>query len=421
MNIKKFLCMAMIGLSSITYSNSTEAFGAFWYDKNVEITSLGKAMLFPLSNVDNPYMYKIDGNEYSLEYKENDYLFNQFSKKIKKLKFYRMSPGMFEMQEITIDKYSELLTAFKNEQERAKKVYEKTAADMYLVPVFRENRIQTDISPRAEFDVTLKSWTEVKNSPKGDYNTDEQSWRVHHVIPETPVHLHIMVLQFTGYDEKGNKILTFVDDRRAYGTTEEIQFKNITKYFRKEFDDVKSGKKFQSKGEPGKISIGFKNIKVPQSIGNDEYYLKSAFFAMKDEAFKRLKNVSIHYESDKANSANYYVDGALTNCKLTAYWHNPSISISDNLERTEETKWKDDKGKEHKQRKYYYKQKINDHLAHWSFTWSVNANLKLVNAKTNEIVMSNSYRNSNDKIMDCYRKIFKDFYGDVNNHFKKIK
>ena len=133
MRLKSFLCGMLLCLTIFIYHNSASAYGAFWYDKNVAITSLGKAMLFPLSDVNTPYQYKINPNEYSLEYKENDYLFKQFSKKIQKLKFYRMTPGLFEKEQITVDKYSDLLIAFPNEQARAAAVYDKTAADMYLV------------------------------------------------------------------------------------------------------------------------------------------------------------------------------------------------------------------------------------------------------------------------------------------------
>ena len=424
MRLKSFLSGILLCLTILVYHNSVNAYGAFWYDKNVAITSLGKAMLFPLSDVNTPYQYKINPNEYSLEYKENDYLFKQFSKKIQKLKFYRMTPGLFEKEQITVDKYSDLLIAFPNEQARAAAVYDKTAADMYLVPVFRENRIQTDISPRAEFNVTLKSWTEVYNAPgyyHQTYTADERVWNEYHVIPETPVHLHIMALQFTAYNEHGDKIFTFVDSRRGYGTTEEAQFKNIVKYFRKDFNEVKGGKKFNERGTANGISIGFKNITVPPNVGNDEYYLKSAFFAMKDEAFKRLKNISIKYDANEADSATYYITGGITSCKLNAYWHEPSITISNSLIRTEESTWTDEYGKSHKQRTSYYTQTINDHLAGWTFSWGVSANLSLVDARTGQVVISRSYSDSDDKLMDCYRHVFKNFYGDVNKFLKRNK
>ena len=73
MKIKKLLCSTLIGLATLTIQNTVDAYGAFWYDKNVEITALGKAMLFPMSNMNTPYQYKINANEYSLEFKENDY------------------------------------------------------------------------------------------------------------------------------------------------------------------------------------------------------------------------------------------------------------------------------------------------------------------------------------------------------------
>lgn len=419
----KSLITCIMLLMNFAFQSTANAYGAFWYDKNMEITSLGKAMIFPWSWAHAPYEYITSNVESSYEYRVNDYLYQQFSKKIKKLKFYPMAPGLAELRDISGERYDGLLVPFSTEQDRAKAVSNETAADMYLVPQAREHRVQKDISPRREFDVTLKSWTTIYNSPNHyhqTYTKDEKKRRVHHVIPQTPVYLNVMVLQIAGYDEKGNKILTFVDGRREYNRGLESEYKDIIKYFRKDFGDVKSGKKFQPKGKPGEISIGFKNIDLPQNVGNDEYLLKAAFFAMKDEAFKCLKDVNIKYDSKSSDESTYYIDGSITDCKLISTWHEPSYRVSDYLVRSEESKWKDKDGKEHKQKTYYYDQKINNILAHWSFSWGVVAKLRLVNAKTNNVVISKLYSNYNDKYMDCYRNIFKNFYNDVNKQLKKI-
>ena len=420
MKIKKLLCSTLIGLATLTIQNTVDAYGAFWYDKNVEITALGKAMLFPMSNMNTPYQYKINANEYSLEFKENDYLFKQFSKKISKLKFYRMAPGLFEKEQVTVDKYSDLLIEFPNEKARANAVYQKTAADMYLVPLVRDNHVEKHISPRKEFDVQLSSWTEVYNAPGYYHQTitkDKRTWTVHHVIPETPRYLRTLILQFTGYDEQGNKLLTFVDGRREYEVEEEPLFKNITKYFRKEFNDVKKGKKFiENIKKANGLSIGFKNLAVPANVGNDEYNIKAVFFAMKDESFKRLKNVNIKYNND--STPNYYVEGTITDNHLSKRWIDPSVSVSNKLIRSEESKWKDNKGNEHTQRTSYYTQEIRNHYGHYVYTWVSAADLRLVDAKNNQVVISKHYSNANDKLMDSYREIFKNFYNDVNKILK---
>ena len=70
---------------------------------------------------------------------------------------------------------------------------------------------------------------------------------------------------------------------------------------------------------------------------------------MKDEAYKRLKNINIKYASNEADSATYYVTGEITEGKLNAYWHNPSVTVSNKLIRTEESTWTDENNKSHKQ------------------------------------------------------------------------
>lgn len=400
--------------------STTFAFGVFWYDKNVEITSLTKAMLFPLSETNSPYDYFLNPKESSTAYQLNDYLFKQFSKKIKKLKFYRMTPGMFEKEQITVDKYDNLLIPFKSESERASAVYDVTAADLYLVPTFREFRVQTDISPRTEFDVPLQSWTAIYNSPKYPDKTiitDEKTWTEHFVVPETKIYLHITSLQFTGFDYKGNKVLTFVDERRQYGTYNDDQFKNMVKYFRKEFADVKSGKKFQSKADKSLPSIGFSNFNLPDNIANDEYFIKGFYFAMKDESFNRLKKFRIQYDS--STQPDYFIGGNLNSAKLVPYWNKPSVSVHSRIVYSDETKWKDKEGKEHTQDTTKYVQYVKGHPGYWSFSWHSSAYLRLVNSKTGAVIFSKTYSDSDDKLMDSWRHIFKDFYSDVNKLFKK--
>lgn len=66
-----------------------------------------------------------------------------------------------------------------------------------------------------------------------------------------------------------------------------------------------------------------------------------------------------------------------------------------------------------------YKDTIVDHYAYWSFTWNVRATFYLVNAKTGQVVVSESGTEFDDKPIDAYRKILRSFYGEVNKHFKK--
>ena len=396
---------------------SAQAHGVFWYDMSSDLPMWKKVVIFPLANSKDKNNYLISRDENSLLYWENKHLMERFEKKIKNLHTVRLAPGIKEKDEILVDKFSVLLNPYPNEKTRAEAVFEQTGADMYLLPRFKENRVQTDISPRTEVNVKLRSWTEISDSPNQDGTYDERTWTEHHVIPEKEVHLHIMQLEFEGYDTEANKVLLFTDARREYNVDEQHQFRNITKYIRKDFGDLKSNKN-KGKDKAGTINIGFGNLNLPSSVSSNEYYLKGAYFGMKIEALEKLKGVNVITDSASERDLDYYVQGNVERFDMTSTWVLPSVTTSAKLISTEETKWKDSKGKEHKMKTKKYKDEITDHYAHWTFSWNVRATFNLVNAKTGQVVVSESGTDFNDKPMDAYRKILRNFYGEVNKYFK---
>lgn len=397
---------------------SVHAYGIFWYDMSLDIPKWKKVVIFPLANSNDKNNYLISRDENSLLYWENKHLMERFEKKIKNMHTVRLAPGIKEKDEILVDKFSVLLNPYPDEKTRAAAVFEQTGADMYIFPRFKEKRIQVDISPRTEVDVQLSSWTEITGSKDSDGTYNKKTWTEHHVIPETKVYLHIMELEFEGYDTEANKVMLFTDARREYGTNEEKQFKDITKYIRKDFSELKSGK-HKDKDKAGAINVGFKNLNLPPDVGSDEYSLKGAYFGMKFEAMDKLKGVSVITDATSNKNLNYYVTGNVYRWKLIPTWHLPHATTYASLISSEETKWKDDKGKEHKMYTKKYQEKIVDHYAHWSFTWNVQANFQLVNAKTGKSVVSVSGNEFNDKPMDAHRKILRDFYKQVNKYFGK--
>lgn len=395
-----------------------QAYGIFWYDMSSDIPLWKKVVIFPLANSSDKNNWLISRDEDSLLYWENKYLMERFEKKIKNLHTVRLAPGIAEKDEILIDKFSVLLNPYPDEKTRAVAVFEQTGADMYLFPRFREKRIQVDTSPRTEFDVKLSSWTEESGGPDGYKTYDKKTWTEHHVIPEKKVYLYIMELEIEGFDTEANKVLLFTDARRDYNTDEESQFKDITKYIRRDIGEMKSGK-IKGKDKAGTINIGFKNIDLPADVGGDEYSLKGAYFGMKFEATEKLKGVSVITDAASDKDLDYYVTGTVDRWKMYSTWHLPEVTTWPEHISSEEEKWIDDKGKEHKKLIKKYRDKIIDHYAYWSFSWNVRATFRLVDAKTGKVVVSESGTEFNDKPMDAYRKILRNFYGQVNKYFKK--
>lgn len=124
---------------------------------------------------------------------------------------------------------------------------------------------------------------------------------------------------------------------------------------------------------------------------------------MKFEAMEELKGVSVITDATSDKELDYYVTGNVDVWKLISKWNLPRVTTSSDLISTETTKWTDSKGKEHKMYTRKYKDTIVDHYAYWSFTWNVRATFYLVNAKTGQVVVSESGTEFDDKPMDAYQ------------------
>lgn len=408
--LKKFLTAAVI-FSVIFSAAKVFAHEIFWYDRSTNFDRFGKIVLFPLTNVwDAPDDYLL-GGEGSRNFTLNSYVDDRLTKKLKKVNFIRLANEIREKGDILTNNLGVLLQPFDDEKARAAAVEELTMADMYVVPRFRENRVQEDISPRREWDVELKSWTEEEDGPNGNRTYDERTYTVHHVIPETKVYLHRMQIEFTGYDKDANKILASVHHDRRYNVTELTQFHTQVDEFQKAFTEARKNKKPANKP----IRVGFTPVEVAGEFG-DEYMSNAMEFALEEESFKRIKNARVE-AGTHSQQADYYLRSSVTHCELVPVWHDPSYSVYNNLVRSEKKKWRDREGNEHEMKIRYYDQKINSHYAHWSFYWIVGANFWLVTPE-NEVMLSETYRKSDDKPVDAFRHAAEDFCKKVNSWFK---
>lgn len=449
MKLKKLLCGALSGLI-MSASSLASAYGMFWYDMSTDLPMWKKVVIFPLSNAWEKDRFLISTDENSLLYWENKYLMERFDKKIKNMHTIRLAPGIAEKGAILIDKYSMLLQPYPNEQARAAAVFEQTGADMYIIPQFTKKYVHKDVSPSIEADIELKSWTEETDGPDGNKTYDEKKWTEHHVMPARPVYTSVTELSYTGYDTKANKVMLFSDIRHGGGDAKHV-FRDISKYLRKEFSEIKSGDR-EKKNKAGVITIGFKNINVPSnydaalySIGNqsypsmeaayaafnrykngninvdmalDELAVKSIYYAAKVTALEELKGVRIIADSSSNEPVDYYITGTVTRWQRYWHWTAPSIGKTTETVKTEESKWTDKNGKEHKKKTTYYKEKVVEHYGGWSVRHNVTAGFALVDAKTGQSVVYSSFNDSDDRMMDAYRHSLEQFCKQVKDYFK---
>ncbi len=411
--MRKILTLAIVAGIFFLTASKVLAYEIFWYDRNCGFNKFAKIVLFPLSNgwaSPNDYLL---GKEGTKNFRLNSYLDDRLTKKLQKINFIRLANEIQEKGEILNSLYGELLQPFENEQARAAAVEETTMADMYIVPRFRENRVQEDISPRREWDIELKSWTEETGGPDGYKRYNEKSRTVHHVIPETKIYLHIMQAEFTGYNNRAEKILTSLQQDRRYNISEESQFKRLVDDFQKSFVEARE----ETNPTKGEIRIGFTPVDVEGKFGEDVFFGNAMTSALQTSAIKKIKKARVTV-NPHSNLTNFYLRSTVTRCEIVPVWHDPSYSVSNDLIRSEKKKWKDKEGKEKEMTINYYDQSIIDHYAYWSFYWRVAAHFWLVDPQ-NSVIISNSYSESDDKPVDAYRHAAEDFCKKVNSNLKK--
>ena len=353
------------------------------------------------------------GSEGTKNFRLNSYVDDRFTKKLKNINFIRLANEIQEKSDILENLYGELLQPFDSEQARAAAVENATMADMYIVPRFRENRVQEDISPRREFTVQLQSWTEEIGGPEGYRKYNEQSHTVYHVIPETKIYLHIMQVEFAGYNNRAEKILTSLQQDRRYHVTEEDQFKELVDDFQKSFVEAREEKN-PTKGE---IRVGFTPVPVEGKFGGDIFFANAMSYNLQVAAVKKINRARVTM-NDSSALINFYIRSVVRNCELVPVWHEPSYYVNSNLINSEKKKWRDREGKEHEMTVNHYEQSISDRYAYWSFYWKVDADFWFVTPE-NSVIISQGYSETDDKPADAYRHAAEDFCKQVNSNLKK--
>lgn len=415
--MKNFLAAVIFLLIFAADFSMAAAHELFWCDRNSGFEKFAKIVLYPLTNAWDDFNDYQLGGEGTRNFRFNSYVDDRLTKKLKKVNFIRLANEIHEKEDILTNLYGELLQPFEDEEARAAAVEEATMADMYIVPKFRENRVQKDISPRREWDVELMTWTEESGGPNGYRKYDERKRTVHHVIPETPVYLHILQLEFTGYDKDAEKILTSVHQNRSYGVTEESQFHTLVDEFQKVFLEARGNK---IPGKSNKPAVGFTPVAIADGDFSEDIYFSGAMdYALQELAIKRIKNARVVVDDSPVN---FYIRSKVNRCELIPRWVEPSYSVSNKILRTEKRKWIDtnDNNKEKEMTIYYYDQYVVDHYAHWVFNWSIGADFWLVTPE-NEVLVSQSYREFDDKPADAYRHAADDFVKKVNDFLKGKK
>ncbi len=231
--------LAILPFMVFVFCRPAFAYNSIWYDVSAGIPKMKKIVVLAMEG-ETGYPAA------------EEYLVHRLENKVKGIHFSLVKPhgdlaGRI-LAERAYDK--ELLKKFPSEEKRAAAVYDNTGADAYLVCAIRENRVQTDRSPRTEVEVTMRRYTKEFEErgkwwqPDRELRTyNQQEWTQHHVIPEQYVHLRRITLEYTLYDIRGKKILTMKDRKYSYVYNEKELFEDSLKEMAEEMRDIKKGKR----------------------------------------------------------------------------------------------------------------------------------------------------------------------------------
>ena len=153
--IKQIFAATFFAAGIFLNFNFANAYEIFWSDPAVKFTRI---VLYPLNNIGQ-----------NSRYEHNSYIYDRMFKKFKKKPlFIALTDRIHEHGDMNKNNFGSLLQNFPDEKSRAAEVEKVTMADAYIIPRFRENRVQKDISPQRTWNVQLKTWTRIEDGPNGN-------------------------------------------------------------------------------------------------------------------------------------------------------------------------------------------------------------------------------------------------------------
>lgn len=415
MNLKRITSTVLAGivLAGVGTVAPVYAIGNIWTDEHAEIQAkqYKKVVLFPIR----------DRNESEGSFDENqgynEYFYKELKKHVNKTNILGFGDMLKEKKHILRDNasYKNLTGHFDSEADRAKAVYDATAADGYLIPHIRWAQERVDTSPATWTRVKMESYYDIDDGPNGDeHKLNYQSWWQDHLIPEHQSTLQMLDMDFILYDAyTGKKAMTRIDYYRNYNVDQRHALKRIGRGLAKDWAKLRKDK--DNNVPANALTLGFRNFTLPDSAGNDEFAIKTIYYAIKDEAGDTLKRVKVDYSP---NGGQYYVTGDVTYYNRGETWNPPSASAYPHCYNTQKFQWTDDKGNIHTGERKYYKttnDDISDHFGFYSFWYKVGMDLRLVNASKGEVVYEKYAEASDpDFYADALRSILHDFYKQVD-------
>lgn len=412
MKWKALLAAGLVGLLSY---GTAEARDALWFDKDAGIDRFQKVMLFPIADGDRWNYFSTDIQPYA---SYNYEMHKRLTRHAKGIKLYELFTPIDEKGQVvqveTPANIQALLQPFPSEEARAALINSSYAPDGYIVPYFRKRYSVDDCSPETTFYVPMEAYTEVKDSPRGNYTCDHSSWHEYYTVPERWLKRYITELEVTMFNEQGQPIMTCLNGKQSYIADFDDEFKYLKDDFADDLKVIKANKPGKAKNAGASIKIAVDSIDFSVPKGEDMHVVRGCWWTMKDE-ISRMKLARL---AENGEAPDYYVTMDITRYEYSPDWIEPSYSTSLGVDWSKEEKWTDRYGKEHKKKTTRYSTRVSPIYGRYSFVEGakVNATVRLYNARTGERIFGYNYKYTNDKFADAIMNIARDFYKDVDKY-----
>lgn len=418
--MRKWLTAAILagGITSGTALFAAPAADAacdIWFDREAGIDRFQKVVVYPVSvNGRDNFKVKNEGSFGSYNYE----MHKRLNRRVKGITFYELADLISEKDDIIkIDEAQRqrVMANFPDEASRASAVFDEFAADGYIKTYLRDFTTVDDYSPERTVQVTKCAYTVDSGGPNGYRTYDESSWTVWHTIPAMTLTRYILGMETTMFDEKGEKIFTYYNHQESYGGFNDMYVSQKDDMV-DELGDVKKNKHKLKENKKAVRKMKFGDVKMPDSLGGDEYLIKSFWFVNKEEANK-MKKVKV--VPDDAIAADYCLKVIVDKNEYTPDWVEPYAECPSVKAWERKYKWYDKDNNEHEGCITRYEPgSIHNYYGHYVFgnAAEVKATVYLCDAHTDSVLYSKKYYVTNDKFADAYHDIFKDFYKQVDKY-----
>lgn len=179
------------------------------------------------------------------------------------------------------------------------------------------------------------------------------------------------------------------------------------------------GNTFTAEAADNDMQLGFGHISMQDDISNDEFVVKALYFTLKKEA-KRLKNIDVNYGGNSNKPDDFVINVYINKYALNSYWVDPSATTDSLMVWSNSSKWYDEKNKEHTMTTTRYTTVVNDNPGHYNFNADAAVSICLMDAATGEVIVQHDGSERNDKEIDSYTNIVKEFYKKLNKALKEM-